>query len=83
MSVWPSQFRARQHSPSCGSSVCAIALVPSHALRHTSANFAIDAGVHQRTAADRVGRSTPSLVMITYGHVTGRMHSEVTASLST
>ena len=55
--------------------------MPFHSLRHTSATLAIEAGVHPRTVADRLGHATPSLVMNTYGHVTQAMQADATAAL--
>jgi len=52
-----------------------------HDLRHTAATLLLEAGMHPRVVADRLGHSTPALVMNTYGHVTERMQTEATAIL--
>jgi len=52
-----------------------------HDLRHTAATLLLEAGVHPRAVADRLGHATPSLVMNTYGHVTERMQREATAAM--
>ncbi len=52
-----------------------------HDLRHTAATLLLEAGLHPRVVAERLGHSTPSLVMNTYGHVTERMQIEATATL--
>jgi len=52
-----------------------------HDLRHTAATLLLEAGVHPRAVADRLGHATPSLVMNTYGHVTERMQREATAAI--
>ena len=41
----------------------------------------LEAGVHPIIVAQRLGHSTPSLVMNTYGHVTPRMQEQATAAL--
>lgn len=58
-----------------------LARLTFHSLRHSSATLALEAGVHPRTVADRLGHATPSLVMNVYGHVTERMQTEATAAL--
>ena len=45
------------------------------------ATLLLEAGVHPRAVADRLGHATPSLVMNTYGHVTERMQREATAAM--
>jgi integrase len=52
-----------------------------HDLRHTAATLLLEAGMHPRVVAERLGHSTPALVMNTYGHVTERMQTEATAIL--
>jgi integrase len=52
-----------------------------HDLRHTAATLLLEAGVHVKTVAERLGHATPALVMNTYGHVTDRMQKEATATL--
>jgi integrase len=52
-----------------------------HDLRHTTATLLLEAGVHPIIVAQRLGHSTPSLVMNTYGHVTPRMQEQATAAL--
>lgn len=52
-----------------------------HDLRHSAATLLLEAGVHPRSVADRLGHATPSLVMNTYGHVTERMQREATAAM--
>jgi integrase len=52
-----------------------------HDLRHTAATLLLEAGVHPRVVAERLGHSTPALVMNVYGHVTERMQTEATALL--
>lgn len=52
-----------------------------HDLRHTAATLLLEAGVHPRVVAERLGHSTPALVMNTYGHVTERMQEQATAVL--
>jgi integrase len=54
-----------------------------HDLRHTAATLLLEAGVHPRAVADRLGHATPSLVMNTYGHVTERMQREATTAMDT
>lgn len=56
-------------------------LIRFHDLRHTAATLLLEAGVHPRAVADRLGHATPSLVMNTYGHVTERMQREATAAM--
>jgi integrase len=50
-------------------------------LRHTAATLLLEAGMHPRVVAERLGHSTPSLVMNTYGDVIERMQTEATAVL--
>jgi len=52
-----------------------------HDLRHTAATLLLEAGVHPRVVAERLGHSTPALVMNIYGHVTERMQEQATAVL--
>lgn len=59
----------------------ALPRVRFHDLRHTAATLLLEAGLHPRVVAERLGHSTPSLVMNTYGHVTERMQTEATATL--
>lgn len=56
-------------------------LIRFHDLRHTAATLLLEAGVHPRAVADRLGHATPSLVMNTYGHVTERMQRDATAAM--
>jgi integrase len=53
-----------------------------HDLRHTAATLLLEAGLHPRVVAERLGHATPALVMNTYGHVTERMQTEATAILN-
>ncbi|HEY8657329.1 MAG TPA: tyrosine-type recombinase/integrase [Candidatus Limnocylindria bacterium] len=52
-----------------------------HDLRHTAATLLLEAGLHPRVVAERLGHASPSLVMNVYGHVTERMQGEATAAL--
>jgi integrase len=52
-----------------------------HDLRHTAATLMLENGVHPRVVAERLGHSTPSLVMNIYGHVTERMQDKATAAM--
>ncbi|MHB8648122.1 MAG: tyrosine-type recombinase/integrase [Thermomicrobiales bacterium] len=52
-----------------------------HDLRHTAATLLLEAGTHPRVVAERLGHSTPSLVMNVYSHVTDRMQSQATATI--
>jgi len=52
-----------------------------HDLRHSAATLLLEAGTHPRVVAERLGHSTPSLVLNVYGHVTERMQTEATATL--
>lgn len=52
-----------------------------HDLRHTAATLLLEAGTHPRVVAERLGHTTPSLVLNVYGHVTERMQEQVTAVL--
>ena len=52
-----------------------------HDLRHTAATLLLEAGLHPRVVAERLGHANPSLVMNTYGHVTERMQEQATAVL--
>jgi integrase len=52
-----------------------------HDLRHTAATLLLEAGVHVKVVAERMGHATPSLVMNTYGHVTDRMQKDATAAM--
>ncbi len=56
-------------------------MIRFHDLRHTAATLLLEAGVHPRAVADRLGHATPSLVMNTYGHVTERMQHQATAAM--
>lgn len=51
-----------------------------HDLRHSTATMLLEAGVHPRMVAERLGHATPSLVMNLYGLVTERMQGEATAA---
>jgi integrase len=52
-----------------------------HDLRHTAATLLLEAGVHPRVVAERLGHATPALVMNVYGHVTERMQEQATTAL--
>ncbi len=52
-----------------------------HDLRHSAATLLLEEGMHPRVVAERLGHSTPSLVLNVYGHVTERMQTEATATL--
>jgi integrase len=52
-----------------------------HDLRHTAATLLLEAGVHVKVVAERLGHATPSLVMNTYGHATERMQKDATAAM--
>ena len=52
-----------------------------HGLRHTAATLLLEAGMHPRVVAERLGHTTPVLVLNVYGHVTERMQEQVTAAL--
>jgi integrase len=52
-----------------------------HDLRHTAATLLLEAGTHPRVVAERLGHTTPALVLNVYGHVTERMQEQVTAVL--
>jgi integrase len=52
-----------------------------HDLRHTAATLLLEAGTHPRVVAERLGHTTPALVLNVYGHVTERMQEHVTAVL--
>lgn len=52
-----------------------------HDLRHTAATLLLEAGLHPRVVAERLGHSTPALVLNVYGHVTERMQEQATAVL--
>lgn len=52
-----------------------------HDLRHTCATLLLEAGAHPRVVAERLGHSTPALVMNVYGHVTERLQEQATAAL--
>lgn len=45
------------------------------------ATMLLEAGVHPRMVAERLGHATPALVMNVYGHVTERMQREATAAM--
>lgn len=44
-----------------------------HDLRHSAATLLLEAGVHPRVVAERLGHASPALVMNVYGHVTERL----------
>ncbi len=52
-----------------------------HDLRHTAATLLLEAGMHPRVVAERLGHSTPALVLNVYGHVTERMQEQATVVL--
>ena len=52
-----------------------------HDLRHSAATLLLEAGMHPRVVAERLGHSTPSLVLNVYGHITERMQEQATAVL--
>ena len=52
-----------------------------HDLRHTCATLLLEAGVNPRVVAERLGHTTPALVLNVYGHVTERMQEQATAVL--
>jgi len=52
-----------------------------HDLRHTAATLLLEAGVHVKVVAERLGHATPSLVMNTYGHATDRMQKDATTAM--
>ena len=59
----------------------ALPRVRFHDLRHSAATLLLEAGLHPRVVAERLGHASPSLVMDTYGHVTERMQKDATAAL--
>lgn len=55
---------------------------PAHeAYRTLHFLWRLEAGVHPRAVADRLGHATPSLVMNVYGHATERMQHQATAAM--
>lgn len=44
-----------------------------HDIRHTFASLALEAGVHIRVVADRLGHSSPALTLNTYSHSTPKL----------
>jgi len=70
---------SRMHYPLLAAS--GLPRVRFHDLRHTAATLLLEAGVHPRVVAERLGHATPALVMNTYGHATERMQKDATAAL--
>ena len=52
-----------------------------HDPQHTAATLLHEVGVSPLPVAQRLGHTTPALVMNTYGHVTRRMQEQATAAL--
>jgi integrase len=52
-----------------------------HDLRHTSASLLLGLGVHQKVIQERLGHSTISVTMDTYGHVAPTLQREAAAKL--
>lgn len=52
-----------------------------HDLRHSAATLLLEAGVHPRAVAERLGHASPSMVMNVYGHATERMQEQATAAM--
>ena len=48
---------------------------------HTAATLLLEAGVHVKVVAARLGHAMPSLVMNTYGHATERMQKDATGAM--
>lgn len=47
-----------------------------HGLRHTWATLALEAGVHVRVVADRLGHSSPAITLAVYSHSTPKLDRE-------
>ena len=47
-----------------------------HDLRHTWATLALQAGVHPKVVAERLGHSTIAVTLNTYSHVTAGMQTD-------
>jgi integrase len=52
-----------------------------HDLRHTSASLLLGLGVHQKVIQERLGHSTISVTMDTYGHIGPTLQREAAAKL--
>lgn len=52
-----------------------------YGLRHTCATLLLQAGIHPKIVAERLGHSSTTLTMDVYSHVAPGMQSEATAKL--
>lgn len=53
-----------------------------HGLRHTWATLALEAGVHVRVVADRLGHATPAITLSIYSHSTPKLDREAAEAVS-
>jgi integrase len=53
-----------------------------HALRHTWATLALQAGVHPKVVAERLGHSSVRITLDTYSHVTAGMQKDAAARVA-
>ncbi len=53
-----------------------------HDLRHTHASLALRAGVHPKVVSERLGHSSISITMDTYGHAIPAMQAEAAATVA-
>jgi integrase len=53
-----------------------------HALRHTWATLALEAGVHPKVVSERLGHSTIAITLDTYSHVVEGMDAEAATTVA-
>jgi integrase len=53
-----------------------------HDLRHTWASLALEAGVHIRVVADRLGHSSPTVTLNVYSHSTPKLDRAAAEAVS-
>lgn len=53
-----------------------------HALRHTWATLALEAGVHPKVVSERLGHSTVAITLDTYSHVVEGMDADAATKVA-
>lgn len=56
-------------------------VIPFHSLRHTSATMMLQAGIHPKVVAERLGHSRINITLDTYSHVLPDMQSQAASAM--
>lgn len=75
------RFMARYFRPAV--EIAGLAPLRFHDLRHTAAALAIHAGAHPKAIADRLGHSSITTTLNTYGHLFPALDEELAGRLDT